>query len=291
MKRIYKTRGYIFILTISLIFLQCAATGPNLSPMQIRQITTKLIPGSYEDTYRSILTVLQDQGYIVKNTDMASGLIVAQIDREASGGSQFAQTLLLGYVTEKGSVIEVSCIVNKMNDQNTELRINIQETGYGQSSAWSATSKQRVKQIYDPELYKQIFDQVIIEVKRRQAISSMSTPSQDEDTNVLKENSSNNDILSNDSTLESLLEPSFKYVDIRKILKSYILIYSEENTSLNLNDVLEITRESHSLNGKINYELIGSAKVVKIKDNKVVLKILDSKFPIKIGDKIKCVAK
>lgn len=282
MLKIYKNITVIIPIFFVFLFLNCAATGPNLSPMQIRQITTKLISGSYEDTYRSTLTVLQDQGYIIKNTDMASGLISAQVDREASGGSQFAQAFILGYISDKGSVIEFSCMVNRMNENNTELRINIQETGYGQSSAWTGTSKQRVKQIYTPELYKKIFDQILIEVKRRQAISSMSNPSQN---NNISDDISN---LSNDGELESLLkESNIKFIEIRKILKNYVLIYSDENTSFKLYDVYEIIRESISINGKIEYNKIGSAKVKKIQDNKVVLEIKDSTNQIQIGDKIK----
>jgi len=54
---------------------------PQLSPMQVRQITTKLFDSDYETVYRACLTVLQDQGYIIKNTDMDSGLIVASITK------------------------------------------------------------------------------------------------------------------------------------------------------------------------------------------------------------------
>jgi len=68
------------ILFLSLFAKGCVPPGAKLSPMQKRQITTRLSEGSYEDTYRAALTVFQDQDYIIQNTDMQAGLIVAYVD-------------------------------------------------------------------------------------------------------------------------------------------------------------------------------------------------------------------
>ncbi|MGB9765839.1 MAG: hypothetical protein ACPLZD_10880 [Candidatus Saccharicenans sp.] len=88
-----------FMLFLCLIISEACTPEPKLSPMQIRQITTKLFDSDYETVFRACLTVFQDQGYIIKNTDMDSGLIVASIDKETSAGSQGFQRLLLGYVS------------------------------------------------------------------------------------------------------------------------------------------------------------------------------------------------
>lgn len=157
------------ILATAAFFMGCQ-TGPQLSPMQIRQLTTKEIEGSYENVFKATLTILQDQGYIVKNTDMDSGLIVAHVDRATSGGSRFMQALFVGHVSDKGTMIEASCMVNKINDTLQGLRINIQETNYGDSSKWSGTGTQNVKRIYDVEVYQNLFNQILVEVKRREAL-------------------------------------------------------------------------------------------------------------------------
>lgn len=155
---------------VIILFLSGCATAPKLSPMQKRQITTRVIEGSYETVYQSILTVLQDQGYIIKNTDMRTGLISANIDRESSTGSQAVQALFLGYVSNKGSVIDASIMVNKINNDKSEVRINMQESQYGQNSSWGGTSKQNVETIYDKEIYGSLFNEIQIEVKRRNAL-------------------------------------------------------------------------------------------------------------------------
>lgn len=82
-----------FSIFLLLTILVGCATGPQLSQMQIRQLTTKMIEGSYENVFRATMAVLQDQGYIIKNTDMNSGLIVANIDRETSNFSQAMQAI------------------------------------------------------------------------------------------------------------------------------------------------------------------------------------------------------
>lgn len=158
------TKLFLFVL-LSVLFFGCAA-GPQLSQMQIRQLTTKMIDGSYENVFRATMTILQDQGYVIKNTDMNSGLIVANIDRETSGGSQFFQALLVGSVYDKNTVIEVSATVNKLNEQTQEIRLNIQETNYSGGGA-----KQNIKQIYDGQVYQKLFNDITLEVKRREAMN------------------------------------------------------------------------------------------------------------------------
>jgi|YelNatPaOPRAMG01_1025707.scaffolds.fasta_scaffold94515_3 hypothetical protein len=143
---------------------------PQLSPMQVRQITTKLFDGDYETVYRACLTVLQDQGYIIKNTDMDSGLIVASITKETSAGSQAFQALMLGYVPNKGKEYDLSCMVNKLSEKSTEIRLNIHETKYGQTSKWSGSSELGAKQIYDEKLFRALFNEIEVEVKRREAM-------------------------------------------------------------------------------------------------------------------------
>jgi TusA-related sulfurtransferase len=253
--------------------------GPQLSPMQIRQITTRLINGSYEDTYRASLTVLQDQGYIIKNTDMASGLIVANVDRSTDAGSQLVQALFLGYISDKGSEIEVSCMVNKLSNTDSEIRLNIQETNYGQASRWSGTSKQNVKHIYDQELYAKIFNEIELEVKRRQAISGMSDKNVSQSSRgavIPIETNDNN----SDSNIESVLnEDSGKYLIISKIVKSYFMVINNSNLNLEVGEVYEIVSRD-------NQDLIGKAKIVKIQGNSIAFQIINNNREIKINDKI-----
>jgi hypothetical protein len=133
--------------------------------MQKRQITTKQVEGSYENVYRAAMTVSQDQGYIVKNTDMDSGLIVAAVDRETSKSSQFWQAFWVGEVYDKGTFIELTLTVGKINESLQELRMSLQEARYNQSGG-----KTDIKQILDPQVYQELANDITVEVKRREAL-------------------------------------------------------------------------------------------------------------------------
>jgi hypothetical protein len=161
-----KALSLIALIMMTLPFAGCASTGPKISPMQMRQFTTRNFEGGYEDVYRATMTVLQDQGYIIKNTDMQSGLIVASIDKETSKGSQVMQAFWAGYVWNKGTQIEVSATLNKLNDSQTEIRMIIQEISYSQYNG-----KNSIKTIEDPKVYDGLLNDVLIEVKRREAIN------------------------------------------------------------------------------------------------------------------------
>ncbi len=153
---------------VCVLITGCATTRANLSPMQKRQITTKQIEGLYENVYRASMTVLQDQGYVLKTTDMASGLIVANIDRETSKSSQFWQAFFVGSVYDKGTFIEVTMTINKINETLQELRMNLQETRYNQFGG-----KVDIKQINEAKVYDELANQIRVEVKRREALGRM----------------------------------------------------------------------------------------------------------------------
>ena len=161
----------VFTLIVVLVIVLGCAVQPQLSPAQKRQITSKVYEAEYETTFRAVLTVIQDQGYIIKNTDMNTGLINATIDREEEMGSQVAQALILGYVADKGSNMEASFMVNKINETKTEIRLNLQEAKYGQGNKWQSASHQSVKQILDPGIYTALFNEIEVEINRVKAMN------------------------------------------------------------------------------------------------------------------------
>ena len=150
----------MLVCAIALLGNGCASRA-NLSPMQKRQITTHQIEGSYENVYRAAMTVLQDQGYVVKNTDMASGLIVASVDRETSESSQFWQAFLM-----KGTFIEATITVGTINDSLQEIRISLQSTRYNRYDG----GKTDIKQLVNPAVYQELANQITVETKRREAL-------------------------------------------------------------------------------------------------------------------------
>ncbi len=160
-----RNRRLPYALALCLLVAGCVI-APKMSPMQVRQISTRLIAGSYENTFRATMTVLQDNGYIIKQTNMDAGLITAEVNRETSRFSQFFQRRhSKGRVVNKGTIVEASAVVSKISDTNTEVRTTIQERTYTASGGTS-----RVRQLRDAKIYKKLFDDITIEVKRREAM-------------------------------------------------------------------------------------------------------------------------
>ena len=153
----------ILLSCVLMVSIIGCATAPTLSPMQKRQITTRVIEGGYENIFKSTVTVLQDNEYIIKDTKMDTGLILAEVNRESNIWAQVFSSSD-GVVHDKGTIIAVSATVDKLNDKSSEVRLTIEEKTY--SSAGGTTN---VKQIIDEKIYSKLFNDIAIEVKRREA--------------------------------------------------------------------------------------------------------------------------
>lgn len=162
----------ILIISVLILFIGCAVQ-PQLTPEQKRELTTRVIESDYENTFRSILTVIQDRQFIIENTDMNTGLIKATIDVETDRTSQTIQAAFTGQVSNKGQKENLSFMVSKISDNKTEVRLNIQVAVYGQSSRYGSSNEQQSsQQVLEPEIYNRLFEEIRAEVERRKALNN-----------------------------------------------------------------------------------------------------------------------
>ena len=169
----------ILLWCVLLMAFGCVMTR-KLTPMQKRHITTRVIEASYDDVFRASLTVLQDEDYNIKNTDMETGLIVADVERELSGGWKVASALfhLFSWGADESESEErwdyrLNCMITEMNESSAEVRINIHKVTHTKTT-YHKENKTEVKQepeaIYDQKIYQDFFNKISVEVKRRQAM-------------------------------------------------------------------------------------------------------------------------
>lgn len=162
-----KNRSHSLITALVALFSLClgaCATVPPLSPQQRRSMQTRTFDDtSYENVFRSFKTVIQDDGYIIKNQDLQGGLIVATIEKTAAFAEMpiFIAKSSEPYKTSDG--YEVSINLEKLGEKVVESRITIQQTS--QYSQGGKTGKE----ILDEKLYKALYDRVKLEVERRKA--------------------------------------------------------------------------------------------------------------------------
>ena len=138
-------------------------TTTKLSPQQRRALQVRNFESPYNHVFRAFKTVLQDEGYIIKNQDMEGGLIVAHSSKPASSGSVFLSVLAGDQNYHTGTTYEVSVNLEAIRKSYVESRVIIQK-----KSAYSQGA-QIGGEIINPALYKNIYSKVMVEVERRKA--------------------------------------------------------------------------------------------------------------------------
>ena len=153
---------YLYVFWCFLLLAGCVTT-PKLSPQQRRALQVRNFESSYNHVFRAFKTVLQDEGYIIKNQDMQGGLIVAHSSKSTGGGLAFLAALGNNENYHTGTTYEVSVNLEEVRKNYTESRVIIQKVArYSQGGS-------RGGEVVDPALYKNIYSKVMVEVERRKA--------------------------------------------------------------------------------------------------------------------------
>lgn len=153
---------WIFLL---LLFTSCTTTA-SLSAHQRRALQIRNFNASYAHVFRAFKTVLQDEGYIIKNQDMQGGLIVAHQHKPHGQAGLDIFAIFAGgseqnYVT--GTNFEISVNLEAIRKNYIESRVIIQK-----KDTYKFGGSQGVE-IVDPNLYKNIYSKVMVEIARRKA--------------------------------------------------------------------------------------------------------------------------
>ena len=148
---------------LSVLFFLSGCATVQFSPQQRRALQIKNFEHSYTNVFRAFKTVLQDEGYIIKNQDMQGGLIVAHASKAASTGMVALAVLGGAQNYQTGSTFEVSVNLEEIRKNYVESRIIIQKV-----DAYSMGGS-RGREVLKPELYKNIYSKVMVEVARRSA--------------------------------------------------------------------------------------------------------------------------
>ena len=145
-------------------------TTPSLTPQQRRTLQTRIYEAPYGTVFRAFKTVMQDEGYIIKNQDITGGLIVAEAQSTNRAG-MFFQTLSLldnsshpyaNYRT--GQTYSWSVNLEEIQKDRIETRLILQR------SDTFSQGGQVGMEVLKPEVYRNIFIKVNNEVARRKAL-------------------------------------------------------------------------------------------------------------------------
>ena len=162
------------LLLLSFIYLSSCQTTAPMSAEQRRMLQIKVFSSaSYNTVFRAFKTVMQDEGYIIKNQDFSGGLIVAESQKAVKAGAgAVALAILQGFSQSNssnsnyktGQTFSWSVNLEEIKKNAVEARIILRaEDMYSQGGRTG-------REVLEPAIYKNIFTKVNREIQRRKAL-------------------------------------------------------------------------------------------------------------------------
>jgi len=140
-----------------------------MTPTEVKLMTTKQFENNNDIVYKSVLSLLQAEGFLINNTDKETGMITAskQMDNKNADLSM----ALLGFAKE-ASTANISVFVESINVELTEVRMTIYEgeVTSSQSNWGNKNTRTKNSMIQKPEIYTTWFNNLRTEIERRKAL-------------------------------------------------------------------------------------------------------------------------
>ncbi len=146
-----------------LVLVAACATQPQMSTGQVRAMQMRTFEDTtFDNVFRAFKTVLQDEGYQIKNQDLEGGLIVATIQKtdKMAGWNSFWGGNNSNHRTGEG--FEVSVNMEKVG-KVVESRVSVQKVEQ------FSMGGQQGDVVLEPGIYKSLYEKVNTEVQRRKA--------------------------------------------------------------------------------------------------------------------------
>ena len=135
-------KKWCFAILLALLSSGCATS--QLSALQRRTLESKDLEGKYEDAFKATVQVLQDEGYIIKNADLESGVIQGETGIKQNFWGTMKNSVVTATLEQFGetTVKERKSFVNK-----------------AKSSSQYGTQENSIR-VEDPELFQRIYDNI-----------------------------------------------------------------------------------------------------------------------------------
>jgi len=144
-------RGILSFVMI-FFFLGCATT---LDTMQRRSIEMRDLEGSYNDAFKATLQVFQDHGYIIKDSDHASGVIHGET------GIKRVLFMMVNY--------EITATLEQFGPNTVKERITLVKKTKTSSQKYGTQENSEI--ISDPVLFQKLYDDIQKEMFIRRNLS------------------------------------------------------------------------------------------------------------------------
>ena len=133
-----------YVIVFLTAVLGCATN--ELSSLQRRSIEARELNGKFDDAFKATLQVLQDYGYVIKNSDYDSGVIQGETGQRKSK-SYWWDGMMIN--------TEITATLEEFGENQVKERLSIIEKRTG------LYGYERPSQIVDdPELFQKMYDDV-----------------------------------------------------------------------------------------------------------------------------------
>lgn len=154
---------------IALMFSSCATQMIIKSPAEVKMMTTKQFDDNQETLFKSVISLLQSESYIIDRADKETGLINAskRIENKNAG----MQRALWGS-SKDANTSKAMFYIESINNNVSEVKITLYEGAESsQNAGWGRVNKDSKEQmIYDPKIYQEWFSSLRAEIERRRAL-------------------------------------------------------------------------------------------------------------------------
>ncbi|MEN5053853.1 hypothetical protein [Sphingobacterium kitahiroshimense] len=159
----------IVLLCVIAFLSSCATQMVTKSPTEVKMMTTKHFESGQDLLFKSIISLLQSESYIVDRADKETGLINASKRLENKNAGM--QRALWGS-SKDANTSKAMFYVEAVNDDVTEVKISMYEgSETSRNGYWGQVNKDNKEQmIYEPRVYQEWFHSLQAEVERRKAL-------------------------------------------------------------------------------------------------------------------------
>lgn len=166
MNKIY----YIITLIIVFSFTSCATKMVTKSPQEVKMMTTKQFETNKDLVFKSVISLLQSESYLIEDANVSTGLIRANKRLENKNAKM--QRFLWG-ASKDANTSKVSFYIEEFNPELSEVKITLYEGSESTSIGyWGGRNKDtNESMVYDAEIYNQWFNNLRAEIERRKALT------------------------------------------------------------------------------------------------------------------------
>lgn len=161
----------VFAITFLLLLSSCGTKMITKSPQEVKAMTTKQFDSGKDIVFKSVISLLQSESYLIEDANNQTGLIRAS--KRIENKNAALQRVLLG-VSDDANTSKASFYIEDINPELTEVKITLYEGNESTTnSSWGIQNKEfNEKMIYEPEIYNNWFNNLRAEIERRKALTN-----------------------------------------------------------------------------------------------------------------------